>query len=48
MGDEGRSCKWEESSSDDVELEYRIWRAEKVGVSGEAMSDDDEFVVADE
>lgn len=48
MGDEGRFCKWEESFSDDVELEYCIWWVEKVGVSGEVMFDDDEFVVVDE
>lgn len=48
-GDAGLSCNNGNGgkSSDEVELEYRTWpRAENVGVSGDATSEDEEFVVA--
>lgn len=44
-GDEGLSAQVD-SSSDETELEYRRWpRAEKVGVTGEPTSDEEEFVM---
>jgi hypothetical protein len=47
MGDDGLSCMGRKAkSSDEVELEPRKWPlAEKVGVTGDARSDEDELVV---
>jgi hypothetical protein len=44
MGEEG-SSDWAGNSSDDVELEYRVWPRENVGVTGEVRSEQEEFCV---
>lgn len=47
MGDDGISIAgaFGDRSIDDVELEYLRWRVEKVGVTGEGISDADELLV---
>ncbi len=47
MGDDGISMAgaFGDSSIDEAELEYLRWRVEKVGVTGEGISDADELFV---